>query len=183
VITGQDVAALLERHRFDFFAGVPCSLVEDVIAVLEQGSRAGYHPSSDPHPVGDIQHAPLKASVGAESVMKQRAPDRITQISIDTGCKLSIDRSTDRMPLNDPPLGDQVRMETPHAIGIGGGSTGHGQLQGHEVHEMHRPVLFEEPPERLLMTKMERIVQRLSFRPLCRHGFPPMVPCVRCRAG
>jgi phosphonopyruvate decarboxylase len=42
VITGQDVAALLERHRFDFFAGVPCSLVEDVIAVLEQGSRAPY---------------------------------------------------------------------------------------------------------------------------------------------
>jgi phosphonopyruvate decarboxylase len=42
VITGHDVAALLERHRFDFFTGVPCSLVEDVIAVLEQGSRAPY---------------------------------------------------------------------------------------------------------------------------------------------
>jgi len=42
VITGHDVAALLERHRFDFFTGVPCSLVEDVIAVLEQGSQAPY---------------------------------------------------------------------------------------------------------------------------------------------
>jgi phosphonopyruvate decarboxylase len=42
VITGHDVAQLLERHRFDFFTGVPCSLVEDVIAVLEQGSRAPY---------------------------------------------------------------------------------------------------------------------------------------------
>jgi phosphonopyruvate decarboxylase len=42
VITGHDVAALLERHRFDFFTGVPCSLVEDVIAVLEQGRRAPY---------------------------------------------------------------------------------------------------------------------------------------------
>jgi phosphonopyruvate decarboxylase len=42
VITGHEVAALLERHRFDFFTGVPCSLVEDVIAVLEQGSRAPY---------------------------------------------------------------------------------------------------------------------------------------------
>jgi phosphonopyruvate decarboxylase len=42
VITGYDVAALLERNRFDFFTGVPCSLVEDVIAVLEQGSRASY---------------------------------------------------------------------------------------------------------------------------------------------
>jgi phosphonopyruvate decarboxylase len=42
VITGHDVAALLERHRFDFFTGVPCSLVEDVIAVLEQGTRAPY---------------------------------------------------------------------------------------------------------------------------------------------
>jgi phosphonopyruvate decarboxylase len=42
VITGHDLAALLERHRFDFFTGVPCSLVEDVIAVLEQGSGAPY---------------------------------------------------------------------------------------------------------------------------------------------
>lgn len=42
MISGHDVAALLERHRFDFFAGVPCSLVEDVIAVLEQGRRAPY---------------------------------------------------------------------------------------------------------------------------------------------
>lgn len=42
MITGHDVAALLERHRFDFFTGVPCSLVEDVIAVLEQSSRAPY---------------------------------------------------------------------------------------------------------------------------------------------
>ena len=42
MISGHDLAALLERHRFDFFTGVPCSLVEDVIAVLEQGSRAPY---------------------------------------------------------------------------------------------------------------------------------------------
>jgi phosphonopyruvate decarboxylase len=42
VLGGHDLAALLERHRFDFFTGVPCSLVEDVIAVLEQSSRAPY---------------------------------------------------------------------------------------------------------------------------------------------
>ena len=42
MITGHDLAALLERHRFDFFTGVPCSLVEDVISALEQGSRAPY---------------------------------------------------------------------------------------------------------------------------------------------
>ena len=42
MISGHDLAALLERHRFDFFTGVPCSLVEDLIAVLEQGSRAPY---------------------------------------------------------------------------------------------------------------------------------------------
>jgi phosphonopyruvate decarboxylase len=42
VISGHDVASLLERHRFDFFTGVPCSLVEDVIAVLEQGARSPY---------------------------------------------------------------------------------------------------------------------------------------------
>jgi sulfopyruvate decarboxylase subunit alpha len=42
VITGHDLAALLERDRFDFFTGVPCSLVEDVIAVLEAGRRAPY---------------------------------------------------------------------------------------------------------------------------------------------
>ena len=42
MISGHDLAALLTRHRFDFFTGVPCSLVEDVIAVLEQGSGAPY---------------------------------------------------------------------------------------------------------------------------------------------
>jgi phosphonopyruvate decarboxylase len=42
VITGHDLAALLTRHRFDFFTGVPCSLVEDVLAVLEQDKRAPY---------------------------------------------------------------------------------------------------------------------------------------------
>ena len=45
MITGHDLGALLERHRFDFFAGVPCSLIEDVIAVLEQRPRAPYVPA------------------------------------------------------------------------------------------------------------------------------------------
>jgi phosphonopyruvate decarboxylase len=39
VIAGGAVAGLLDRHGFDFFTGVPCSLVEDVIAALE--GRAG----------------------------------------------------------------------------------------------------------------------------------------------
>jgi phosphonopyruvate decarboxylase len=39
VIAGRAVAGLLDRHGFDFFTGVPCSLVEDVIAALE--GRAG----------------------------------------------------------------------------------------------------------------------------------------------
>jgi phosphonopyruvate decarboxylase len=42
VIAGRDVAALLERHGIDFTAGVPCSLVEDVIAVLERHPRVPY---------------------------------------------------------------------------------------------------------------------------------------------
>jgi phosphonopyruvate decarboxylase len=42
VISGRDVAALLTRHGFDFFTGVPCSLVEDVIAVLETERDAPY---------------------------------------------------------------------------------------------------------------------------------------------
>jgi phosphonopyruvate decarboxylase len=42
VISGHDFAARLERHGFDFFTGVPCSLIEDLIAVLERGSRAPY---------------------------------------------------------------------------------------------------------------------------------------------
>jgi phosphonopyruvate decarboxylase len=42
VITGRDVAELLRGQRFDFFTGVPCSLVEDVIAVLEQRASAPY---------------------------------------------------------------------------------------------------------------------------------------------
>jgi phosphonopyruvate decarboxylase len=42
VIAGCDVAASLRRHGFDFFTGVPCSLVEDVIAALERGAGAPY---------------------------------------------------------------------------------------------------------------------------------------------
>ena len=42
MISGHDVATLLTRHGFDFFTGVPCSLVEDVIAVLEAERDAPY---------------------------------------------------------------------------------------------------------------------------------------------
>ena len=42
MISGRDVATLLARHGFDFFTGVPCSLVEDVIAVLETERDAPY---------------------------------------------------------------------------------------------------------------------------------------------
>jgi phosphonopyruvate decarboxylase len=42
VISGRDFAAGLERHGFDFFTGVPCSLIEDLIAQLERGARAPY---------------------------------------------------------------------------------------------------------------------------------------------
>jgi len=42
MISGHDFAARLGRHGFDFFTGVPCSLIEDLIAVLERGTRAPY---------------------------------------------------------------------------------------------------------------------------------------------
>jgi phosphonopyruvate decarboxylase len=42
MISGGEFAQRLERHGFDFFSGVPCSLIEDLIAVLERGSRAPY---------------------------------------------------------------------------------------------------------------------------------------------
>ena len=42
MISGHDVATLLTRHGFNFFTGVPCSLVEDVIAVLEGERDAPY---------------------------------------------------------------------------------------------------------------------------------------------
>src|SRR6185369_3297930 len=42
MISGHDFAARLERHGFDFFTGVPCSLIEDLIAILERGERAPY---------------------------------------------------------------------------------------------------------------------------------------------
>jgi phosphonopyruvate decarboxylase len=41
MISGSDFAARLQHHGFDFFTGVPCSLIEDLIAVLETG-RAPY---------------------------------------------------------------------------------------------------------------------------------------------
>lgn len=41
-MTGADFAALLEREGFDFFAGVPCSLIEDLLAALERHPRLPY---------------------------------------------------------------------------------------------------------------------------------------------
>jgi len=41
-VSGADFAAALERHGFDFFAGVPCSLIEDLIATLEAHPRVPY---------------------------------------------------------------------------------------------------------------------------------------------
>jgi phosphonopyruvate decarboxylase len=42
MVSGSAVADLLEGHGFDFFAGVPCSLIEDLIAVLESHPRLPY---------------------------------------------------------------------------------------------------------------------------------------------
>jgi len=42
MISGHGFAARLAGHGFDFFTGVPCSLIEDLIAVLERDSRAPY---------------------------------------------------------------------------------------------------------------------------------------------
>ncbi len=41
-MSGAQLAALLERHGFDFFTGVPCSLIEDLVAALERRPRAPY---------------------------------------------------------------------------------------------------------------------------------------------
>lgn len=41
-VSGDAFAATLEWRGFDFFAGVPCSLIEDLIAALESPARAPY---------------------------------------------------------------------------------------------------------------------------------------------
>jgi len=41
-VSGARFADLLERHRIDFSAGVPCSLIEDLIATLETHPRLPY---------------------------------------------------------------------------------------------------------------------------------------------
>ena len=41
-ISGRRFADLLEQHGFDLFTGVPCSMIEDLIAVLESHPRLPY---------------------------------------------------------------------------------------------------------------------------------------------
>jgi phosphonopyruvate decarboxylase len=45
-MTGKDLAKLLDEHGYDFFTGVPCSLVEALLAELEgrPGARSGRSP-------------------------------------------------------------------------------------------------------------------------------------------
>jgi phosphonopyruvate decarboxylase len=44
-VSGAELAAALERHGFGFFTGVPCSLLEDLIAALERRPRAPWVPA------------------------------------------------------------------------------------------------------------------------------------------
>ena len=44
-MSGAELAALLDRHGFDFYTGVPCSLVEDLIAALERRPDAPWLPA------------------------------------------------------------------------------------------------------------------------------------------
>jgi phosphonopyruvate decarboxylase len=44
-VSGAELAALLDRHGFDFYTGVPCSLVEDLIVALECHPRAPWIPA------------------------------------------------------------------------------------------------------------------------------------------
>ena len=44
-MSGAELAALLDRHGFDFYTGVPCSLVEDLIVALECHPRAPWIPA------------------------------------------------------------------------------------------------------------------------------------------
>jgi len=44
-VSGAELARLLDRHRFDFFTGVPCSLVEDLITALERHRQAPWLPA------------------------------------------------------------------------------------------------------------------------------------------
>jgi hypothetical protein len=40
LLSGPELAALLDRHGFDFYSGVPCSLLEDLIVPPAPGSAA-----------------------------------------------------------------------------------------------------------------------------------------------
>ena len=42
IVSGAEFAATLESRGFDFFSGVPCSLIEDLIATLEVHPRLPY---------------------------------------------------------------------------------------------------------------------------------------------
>jgi phosphonopyruvate decarboxylase len=45
VLTGAALAALLEAQGYDFFTGVPCSMIESLIATLETHPRLPYVPA------------------------------------------------------------------------------------------------------------------------------------------
>jgi phosphonopyruvate decarboxylase len=44
-LSGPELAALLDHHGFDFYTGVPCSLVEDLIVALEGDRPAPWIPA------------------------------------------------------------------------------------------------------------------------------------------
>jgi hypothetical protein len=63
-ISGAELADLLERRGFDFFAGVPCSLIEDLVAVLESHPCLPYVAAPAVPPESDLSDtAELPTSV------------------------------------------------------------------------------------------------------------------------
>ena len=102
---------------------------------------------------------PLKASVVPDGEMKDLAPLVILQVTVNAMVHFLAQRSADIVSMGDASLLQQVRVHIAHAVGVGHGSAGRGQLECHVVPEVDGIVARQKMFKTLPCAQVERVVE------------------------
>lgn len=131
-----------------------------VVQEDQEGRWAGNGGGADPHRVRQVEQAALKTAIYLKRAMESGPPFGVREISIDSQPVPFRQQPTDPMALDNAAGPYQVGKLISHPILIGCDAGHRGQLQRHEIPEVH---LLKSSQQRLEcpgMTEMKRVVER-----------------------